>query len=376
MDVRSAVREVYSRSAKESQGLCCPVNYDPALLAVLPQEIVDKDYGCGDPSRYVLPGDVVLDLGSGGGKVCYMIAQLVGAQGRVIGVDMNDDMLTLARKYQSEIAAKLGTDRVQFVKGYIQDLALDVTEMEEYLRNRPVTHAADLDALNAWCLRQRQERPLIPDNSIDLVISNCVLNLVEEADRVRMVKEIFRVLKPGGRIAISDIVSDEIVPSELRNDQTLWTKCISGAFQEAEFIQIFRAAGFNAVSYGNWDTQPWQVLEGIEFRSVTVTAIKPDTGACIDFGHAVVYRGPYAQVTDDEGHIYFRGERMAVCERTFRFLTQGPCQRDFIGLTPAEKRAGIPWCAAPGTRRPPGETKGSVYSETARNASCDTPGCC
>ncbi len=100
----SAVLERYSRGAQEKQGaLCCPVDYDTSLLKLLPQEIIEKDYGCGDPSRYVREGDVVLDLGSGSGKNCYMAAQLTGDKGKIIGVDMNDDMLALATKYQTEM---------------------------------------------------------------------------------------------------------------------------------------------------------------------------------------------------------------------------------------------------------------------------------
>jgi len=117
MNVQKTVRERYSEGAKEVQAaLCCPVDYDADLLKMLPSEIVEKDYGCGDPSRYVREGDVVLDLGSGSGKICYMAAQLVGKRGQVIGVDMNDDMLALARKYAPMMADKLGGQRVRFVK--------------------------------------------------------------------------------------------------------------------------------------------------------------------------------------------------------------------------------------------------------------------
>ena len=134
MTVEAGVLERYSAGAESIQAdLCCPVDYDQELLTLLPQEIIDKDYGCGDPSRYVKKGDVVLDLGSGSGKICYMAAQLVGDNGKVIGVDMNDDMLALARKYQHEMAEKLGSNRVEFVKGQIQDLALDLAAMNEHL---------------------------------------------------------------------------------------------------------------------------------------------------------------------------------------------------------------------------------------------------
>lgn len=363
MDIEAGVLERYSHGAKERQDeLCCPVDYDTGLLAMLPQEIVDKDYGCGDPSRYVHEGDVVLDLGSGGGKICYMAAQLVGEHGRVIGVDMNDDMLALARKYQGEMAGKLGGDRVQFNKGYIQDLALDIATMERYLAEHPIRSAADLARLQDWQAHQRKEHPMIPDASVDLVISNCVLNLVRDEDKAQLVREIHRVLKPGGRVAISDIVSDETVPADMKQDPELWSGCISGTFQEEAFLRTFAENGFLAVGYDKWDAAPWKVVEGIEFRSVTLTAVKGEAGPCLDYGHAVIYRGPYASVTDDEGHVFPRGARMAVCERTCRFLTGGVYGDDFIGLAPAERREPVAFCAPSGTRRPASETKGAKHA--------------
>ncbi len=373
MNVQSAVLERYSEGAKDVQpSLCCPVNYDSSLLALLPQEIIDKDYGCGDPSRYVRTGDVVLDLGSGGGKVCYMAAQLVGEHGRVIGVDMNEDMLALARKYQDEMTQKLGGARVEFRKGHIQDLALDVDALENFLAQHPVRNTQDLARLEAWKNEQRQHSPLIADNSVDLVISNCVLNLVGDAEKQQLVREIFRVLKPGGRVAISDIISDEAVPQHLKDDPDLWSGCLSGAFQEREFLSTFAAAGFLAVSYDKWDAAPWQVIEDIEFRSATLTATKRSDAACFDVGHAVIYRGPYAFIRDDEGHDFPRGERMAVCERTFKFLTEGPLKNDFIGITPATLQEPVPWCAPSGTRRDAAETKGAAHYA----ACCDDGAAC
>lgn len=372
MDVQAEVLRRYSEGAEEKQAeLCCPIDYDAALLKLLPQEIIEKDYGCGDPSRYVREGDVVLDLGSGAGKICYMAAQLVGSEGRVIGVDMNDDMLALARKYQPGMARQLGGDRVRFAKGYIQDLALDIDEMERHLADQPVRTAADYSRLQDWQSRQRRERPLIADNSVDLVISNCVLNLVHDGDKQQLVHEIYRVLKPGGRIAISDIISDEPAPERLKRDSQLWSGCISGAFQEADFLRAFVDAGFLAVAYDKWDEQPWQVVEGIEFRSATLTAVKGKGGPCLDYGHAVIYRGPYAEVRDDEGHVFPRGERMAVCERTCALLTGGAYGEDFIGIEPAIKGEPKAFCAPPGTRRPASETKGGRYT-----TGCGDSGCC
>lgn len=372
MNVQSNVLDRYSEGAKEVQPtLCCPVDYDTSLLAELPQEIIEKDYGCGDPSRYVKEGDTVLDLGSGGGKICYMAAQLVGEKGRVIGIDMNDDMLSLARKYQQEMAKKIGSDRVEFHKGHIQNLALDVDAMENYLKENPITDDAGLAELKAWQVKQKTTAPLVKDNSVDLIISNCVLNLVSDEEKKQLVQEIFRVLKPGGRVAISDIISDEVVPSHLKADAGLWSGCISGAFQEKEFIDAFVDAGFVAVKYDKWDEAPWQVVEDIEFRSATLTAVKGDGKECLDKGHAVIYRGPYASITDEEGHIFLRGERMAVCERTFEYLTQGPLKDDFIGITPAVEKTPVPWCAPSGTIRPAAETKGGKVT-----SSCGTSGCC
>lgn len=373
--VEETVMARYAEGAMQRQeALCCPVDYDSSLLEMLPQEIIDKDYGCGDPSRYVSEGDVVLDLGSGGGKICYMTAQLVGEKGRVIGVDMTDEMLHLARKYQAEMAEKLGSDRVEFKKGFIQDLALDVEAMEVYLKANPVHNSEDLLHLDGWKSQQRRLRPLIESNSVDLVISNCVLNLVANADRQRLIEEIFRVLRPGGRVAISDIVSDEQVPQELQQDPVLWSGCLSGAFQEKEFLNSFLAAGFVTVSYDKWESEPWQVVDEIEFRSVVLMAVKPVDSDCldIDIGQAVIYKGPYSHVEDDEGHAFPRGERIAVCQRTFKYLTEGPHQSDFIGINPKTPKPAVSFCAPAGTIRSARETRGGsqIVSDSGQTSCC------
>jgi len=374
MTVETGVLERYSEGAEARQeDLCCPVDYDRSLLKLLPQEIIEKDYGCGDPSRYVKEGDVVLDLGSGSGKICYMAAQLVGDKGKVIGVDMNDDMLALAVKYQQEMATKLGTDRVEFVKGQIQDLALNLTALDQYLQQNPIHNADDVIHFRAWQEQQRLQSPLIADNSVDLVVSNCVLNLVHDSDKQQMIQEIFRVTKPGGRVAISDIVSDEVVPEHLKQDQQLWSGCISGALQEHDFLQVFVAAGFVAVAYDKWESEPWKVVEGIEFRSVTITAVKPQADACIDKGHAVIYRGTFSEVYDDEGYVYLRGQRMAVCERVFNLLTSGVYGDDFIGIRPNEGYEETVSSCQPGKLRSIAETKGGKHQN---NSGCNTNSCC
>ncbi len=371
MKLEKAVLDRYAEGAREVQdSLCCPVDYDRELLAILPQEIIDKDYGCGDPSRYVREGDTVLDLGSGGGKIAYMAAQLVGPEGRVIGVDMNDEMLALARKYQKEMAEKLGGDRVEFRKGQIQDLKLDMAAVDEYLAAHPLSSAADLIAFQAWQRVQRREHPMIPDASVDLVVSNCVLNLVGDEQKSQLVREIARVLKPGGRIAISDIVADEPVPQELKEDPELWSGCISGAFQEQEMVRAFLDAGLQGLCIDKWQGEPWKVIGGIEFRAVTLTGFRPSGEPCLDKGHAVIYRGPFSEVRDDDGHFYPRGERIAVCERTFRMLGSEPYAGHFIGIEPAAETTPRNWCAEPGTRRPPSVTKGGHHEGGEKGGCC------
>ncbi len=120
LDVERAVKERYSQAAgAREEELCCPVSYDPKYLSVIPEEIRERDYGCGDPSAFVRAGDVVLDLGSGGGKICYIAAQIVGREGRVIGVDANEEMLALANEYRHSIGEQIGYHNVEFRKGRI-----------------------------------------------------------------------------------------------------------------------------------------------------------------------------------------------------------------------------------------------------------------
>ncbi len=150
-------------------------------------------------------------------------------------------------------------------------------------------------------------------------------------------------------------------PEHLKADDELWSGCISGAFEEEEILDAFHKVGFLSVSLDKWDLVPWRVVEGVEFRSVTVTAVKGNNEECLDYGQAVIYRGPFKTVFDDERHKFPRGVRIAVCQRTFRYLTEGLHKNDFIGITPAEKREAVAWCTGHNTKRPASETKGDVY---------------
>ena len=202
-DREASVAERYSAAAQaQERTLCCPVQYRQEYLDAVPQEILDRDYGCGDPTPYVREGETVLDLGSGGGIDCFLASKEVGADGRVIGVDMTPDMLERARK-----AAKAGGyDNVEFRLGEIEALP-------------------------------------VPDNSVDAVISNCVLNLSPARDRV--FSEVVRVLKPGGRIMISDLISVHPTPQFLLENTDALVGCLP--VQEDQYLGELRASGLEDV---------------------------------------------------------------------------------------------------------------------------------
>jgi SAM-dependent methyltransferase len=336
-EVEQAVAERYSAGAQAVEAaLCCPVDYDPRFLEVIPAEVLDRDYGCGDPSQHLAAGETVLDLGSGGGKIAFIASQVVGASGRVIGVDINDEMLALAASAAPKVAEAIGFANVEFRKGRVQDLRLDVTATEQWLAARPVTDLASLQAFEAETARQRRASPLVPDASVDAVVSNCVLNLVATEAKGELFAEIFRVLRRGGRAIISDIVSDVEVPAHLQADPELWSGCISGAFQEEAFLAAFEDAGFYGVTLDKRDSAPWQIVEGIEFRAVTVVAYKGKQGPCFDHDQAVVFKGPWKAVLDDDEHVYQRGVPTAVCAKTFAILQGAPYAGQFELLSPAE----------------------------------------
>src|SRR6266496_4245480 len=227
------VRRRYAAGAKErADKLCCAVDYDSEYLKVIPPEVIERDYGCGDPSRHVREGETVLDLGSGTGKICFIAAQIVGPKGKVIGVDMTDEMLEVARRNAPIMAERIGYANVEFRKGRIQDLALDLELLDRQLKAHPITNAASFLAADALAEELRVKHPLIASDSVDVVISSCVLNLVEPKSKRHLFDEIFRVLKKGGRAVISDIVSDEEVPEEMQQDPELWSGCVSGALTE------------------------------------------------------------------------------------------------------------------------------------------------
>src|SRR5262249_50760230 len=147
--------------------------------------------------------------------------------------------------------------------------------------------------------------------------------------KAQLFAEIFRVLKKGGRAVISDIVSDESVPEEMQSDPELWSGCISGALTETGFLEAFERAGFYGIEILKRDADPWRTVQGIEFRSVTVRAFKGKQGPCFERKQAVIYKGPFKAVLDDDGHRMERGQRHAVCDKTYQLFKKAP-YRDYF----------------------------------------------
>jgi arsenite methyltransferase len=268
-NLQEVVKEKYGAAAKQvsaGKTACCgggaelsgcdPITrnlYDAAEKGSLPGDAVAASLGCGNPTALaqLKPGEIVLDLGSGGGIDVLLSAKRVAPGGKAYGLDMTDEMLALARENQK----KAGVENVEFLKGTIENIPL-------------------------------------PDNSVDVIISNCVINLSGDKDRV--MREAFRVLKPGGRFAVSDVVVRGEVPADIRKSMELWVGCIAGALQESEYTEKLRAAGFLEVNVE--PTRVYQVEEAREFL----------TGAGLDAD--VV--GP--QIKDKFMSAFIRAEKPAV----------------------------------------------------------------
>ena len=378
----NSVKDRYAAAAiTREAALCCPVEYDRQYLEVIPEEVIVKDYGCGDPSKFLNPGETVLDLGSGTGKICFIASQVVGETGQVIGVDMTDDMLEVARRNTPIVAEKIGYSNVEFRKGRIQDLGLDLDALDKALSETPIDGSNAFLAANELADELRIKQPLVADQSVDVVVSNCVLNLVESKAKHQLFQEIYRVIREGGRAVISDIVCDEPVPDRLQQNPELWSGCISGALTETEFLDAFANAGFYGIEIVKRDEEPWQTVEGIEFFSVTVQAFKAKEEPNLERNQAAIYLGPFKKVLDDEGNWFERGHRHAVSGKNFQLYQKAPYQNQFALISPKTE---VPQESArsfefkPGQLRPLHETKGKDFKiSTAASQCCDpSSDCC
>lgn len=290
---RLTVREFYGDAAEQPKAeLCCPVQPEAEDLEHIPSEVVERFYGCGSPvsAAALAPGETMVDLGSGAGIDCFIAAKKVGETGQVYGIDMTEQMLAVARDCQPKVATALGFDAVEFRRGYLEQIPLD-------------------------------------DATADVVTSNCVINL--SADKPRVLREIWRVLKDHGRAVIADIVSDREVPPKMRADGQLWGECISGALTEEVFLSALERAGFYGVAV--LKKTPWREVEGCQFYSVTVRGYKFEKKAgCQYVGQHAVYLGPQKAVIDEEGHLFPRGVPVEVCTDTAAKLSNRPYAGSFV----------------------------------------------
>ena len=365
----------YGEAAEAAEAeLCCPVSYDPTSLSHIPEEILEIDYGCGDPTIFAEEGQTVLDLGSGSGKHCFMIAKKVGPKGRVIGIDKTPQMLEKSRAAIPQVMTNLGYDapNVEFRCGHIENLKIDRARLLELVETAPMDSYDDLEALEAQLVS-----PLVEDESVDLVVSNCVLNLVGDERKRQLFREIFRVVKKGGGVAISDIVADRPIPEDMKNDDHLWTGCLSGAFQRQEFHDVFARAGFHGMQEAK--SSFWKSVGGINFFSVTILAQKGKQGPCYETYRQALYTGPFSEIRDDDHHVFQRGLWTPVCEKTAELLQKKPYAGHFL-VTPAleDPAKKIPFdCGTPGGGRDlPADIAEQMQSMTEAGDCCTDEGCC
>jgi len=283
---------------------CCAADTLPAghreILAQIAPEVLDKFYGCGAPIPPALEGCRVLDLGCGTGRDAYLCSALVGESGSVIGVDMTEEQLEVARRHLPEQMQRFGYQQpnVSFVHGYIEDLAA--------------------------CG--------IPDNSIDVVISNCVINLSTEKERV--FREIFRVLKPGGEMYVSDVFADRRLPEALMTDPVLHCECLAGAMYTEDFRRLMLRLGcpdVRQVSKSEIMIHEADVRAAVgdaRFYSITMRAFKLDglEDRCEDYGQTITYRGGLPEFPDafplDMNHLLRAGDVFGVCGNTSAMLSE------------------------------------------------------
>lgn len=277
--VRRRISDLAHRPGPSPWG---PVPYDPMLLERVPLEIQRRDHGCGDPTRFLKEGDRVVDLGSGSGKGGYVAAQVVGPEGWVIGIDSNREMLALARKHLDAFADQVGYSNLDFRCGLVQDLRFDLDELGALLAACPIRDQWGYLELRDLEARLRREDPLISDASVDVVVANGLLSLVPTHDQPRVFAEMFRVLRPGGRVVICDLAADADLPDAFRRDPAAWSEGLGGVLGVETLHRALKAAGLREFHLASRREQPLRVEQGVPIRLVTVIASKPDPAADTD----------------------------------------------------------------------------------------------
>lgn len=328
IETTESVRHYYGQVLQSSDDLktsaCCTLDAMPGylkkMLSRLHPEVLERFYGCGSPLPPALAGKTVLDLGCGSGRDCYLLSELVGQNGKVIGVDMTPEQLEVATRHKQWHAKQLGYANVEFLHGQIEDLS----------------------AVG------------ILDNSVDVVVSNCVINLAH--DKSRVLAEIFRVLKPGGELYFSDVFADRRIPAELRNDPVLLGECLGGALYWEDFRRILHQLGCPDVRTVTQtpisldDPEVFAKIGMVKFNSVTVRAFKmPLEDRCEDFGQVAVYLGtidhnPHDFDLDDHHH-FETGRPLRVCGNTADMLAASRYGKHFTVMGEKSRHFGLFDCS-------------------------------
>lgn len=347
------VQEYYGKTLQVSQDLktnaCCTVDVYPdyvkKTLGKIHDEVLSKYYGCGLCIPTKLEGLRVLDLGSGAGRDCYLLADMVGEKGSVVGIDMTDEQLEVANRHLEFHREAFGykESNVEFRKGNIEKLG------EAGLK----------------------------DGEFDLIISNCVINLA--TDKEVVLKDAYRVLKEGGEFYFSDVYCDRRIPQELVNDPVLYGECLSGALYWNDFENLAKKVGFSdprivetaPITIENKDVE--NKTKGYKFYSVTYRLFKlPLEPACEDYGQAVIYKGgvfeePRAFMLD-EHHVFEKGKVEAVCSNSFDMLEKTRYKEHFEFIGNTEVHYGI--FKGCGTEFPYEEAKSKTVSSSSESSSC------
>ena len=321
------VKEYYGKILQSSNDLktdaCCTDTDLPdhikQAMSKIHSEVAARYYGCGLVRPQQLEGMRILDLGSGSGRDCYILAQLVGEDGFVLGVDMTDEQLAIANEYIDYHTKEFGYKKpnITFKKGYIEKL--DELELE--------------------------------DNSFDIIVSNCVINL--SPDKEAVLREAYRVLKPGGELYFSDVYSSRRVPEELVKDPILYGECLSGALYWNDFLNLSKKCGFldprlvedRPLSIDNPEIKA--LIGHIDFYSATYRLFKLDglESACEDYGQAVVYKGTIAHhekmFSLDKHHDIEAGRYFPICTNTWRMLQETRFKQHFDFYGNMDKHFGI-----------------------------------